>query len=575
MENLGSIGNPTFDLKVNGVSPDVAKVLLRINEVLTGEVLQLLDGGSIVLGVGKHRVPAQTHVELNVGDRIRFQVVPQGEEILLKVLPDEGRPPAPPGSFEVFQRIAGQDRPIVEVFGKLAEVLVLLSGSDPKVFASGQGAAGRPTLPLDPHVLGFLRELMQTAAVPEGPLPSVPQQAPADQPPAAPASGNPPPETADTPTVLVAPSETAPTAPASRAPSQSPQTSDLPKAVPQPSEPAHLQAATEAKVPETPAGVPSPPPPLAEKSALLPQIQEPPAESSQTTPQSLAPQESRVPSSPCPVEPQRFLTPETLASLRKALAVPHLQEKVQALAKALEQVIVREKTKPESLRHGVEEEGIPAESWLRQAVEGKVQEAPEHLAFRDFKTFLLGFERDLGVVEERLRKEGNPEVSKKVEELRAEVREAREAVESKQVQNALRQDAGEAFHFQVPFQEGGKLRNLDLFYRKRGGGRGGEAEPVSHHFLFLLEMSQLGPLRIDALVRQPQQIDLRLRFEEEEVRRFVQGKLPELSFVLHSLGFQVGFLECAAGRCREEGSEASSGLDLPVFQERRLLDLEG
>lgn len=592
MENLGGIGNPTFDLKLNGSSPDVAQVLLRINEVLTGEVLQLLDGGSIVLGVGKHRIPAQSHVELNVGDRIRFQVVPQGEEIILKVLPEEAGPPAAPGSFEAFQKLAGQDRPIAEVLGKLAEVLVILSGSDPKTFASGQGASGRPSLPLDPQTQAFLRDLLQAA------VPSAEQAPPAFPAPAAgkilaPPPSQPYPPAASTAAPLL--SSLAPAqVPSSSAPADSGPNLSPPEPTPAPSALPALPLAGAEEVPIPPAspdlGEPArlpvfsvpesaPQPPSEEKAASLPQLPQPIA--------ARQAQESRIPAPqgagskdagilPGPLRPDlvRSIPPETLAKLKRVLAVPQLQEKVQALAKALEKAVVKERTNPESLRRSVEEGSVPAESRLRLAVEGRTQETPRRLAYRDFKTFLLGFERDLETVSEKLRRDGDPEVGKKVQELRAEVREAREAIESKQVQNAFRQDAGQPLHFQIPFHEGGKLRSLDLFYQKKESRRSAGAEPPSHHLVFLLEMSRLGAMRVDALMRQPQ-IDLRFRLEEDEAARFLQGKLPELSFALRSLGFQVGLLECAVGRCRDEENEGAPALDLPVLREKRLLDLEG
>lgn len=68
------------------LASDLAAVL-REGQVLAGEVLQTLDGGSLLIGVGRHRVPAQSHVELPVGERFVFEVVRGADgQIELRVL---------------------------------------------------------------------------------------------------------------------------------------------------------------------------------------------------------------------------------------------------------------------------------------------------------------------------------------------------------------------------------------------------------------------------------------------------------------------------------------------------------
>ena len=45
------------------------------------------------------------------------------------IIPEKGKPLPIPKSFEVFQKTAAQDRPISEVFQKLAEVVSAISGN--------------------------------------------------------------------------------------------------------------------------------------------------------------------------------------------------------------------------------------------------------------------------------------------------------------------------------------------------------------------------------------------------------------------------------------------------------------
>jgi hypothetical protein len=54
--------------------------------VVAGEVLQSLDGGSVLIGVGRHRIPAQTKRSTRAGQRYLFEVVREGEPLELRVL---------------------------------------------------------------------------------------------------------------------------------------------------------------------------------------------------------------------------------------------------------------------------------------------------------------------------------------------------------------------------------------------------------------------------------------------------------------------------------------------------------
>src|SRR5689334_1183357 len=64
---------------------DLARVLER-GRVVAGEVLERLGGGSILIGVGGHRVPAQSELALVPGDRFLLRVEEQEGKFLLRIL---------------------------------------------------------------------------------------------------------------------------------------------------------------------------------------------------------------------------------------------------------------------------------------------------------------------------------------------------------------------------------------------------------------------------------------------------------------------------------------------------------
>jgi len=74
---------------VPGLQADV-RAALKEGNVLTGEVLLVLGDGTLVVGVGRHRVPTQTQADMSVGQRFQFEVEGSGDELRLCVLPQVG-----------------------------------------------------------------------------------------------------------------------------------------------------------------------------------------------------------------------------------------------------------------------------------------------------------------------------------------------------------------------------------------------------------------------------------------------------------------------------------------------------
>jgi len=92
--------------------------LLRDGRVLAGEVLQTLADGSVLLGIGRHRVPADTHLRLDPGHRFLFQVEAAGEQFLLRILGPGGTDGA--AFWRYLRAVIGLDRPLGELMHELA-----------------------------------------------------------------------------------------------------------------------------------------------------------------------------------------------------------------------------------------------------------------------------------------------------------------------------------------------------------------------------------------------------------------------------------------------------------------------
>lgn len=104
----------------HALAGDVAAVL-REGAVLAGEVLETLAGDTLLLAIGRHKVPAQTQVKLEPGQGFLFRVEREGGEILLRIL---GDPAAEAGGLlRALRNVVAHDRPLGELLRDLASSL--------------------------------------------------------------------------------------------------------------------------------------------------------------------------------------------------------------------------------------------------------------------------------------------------------------------------------------------------------------------------------------------------------------------------------------------------------------------
>jgi hypothetical protein len=130
---------PTIDLQ-----SDLSAVL-REGRVMSGEVLQTLDGDTILVGVGSHRVPARSRVRMQPGHKFLFQVQREGDGIVLRVLGQGAGEEA--ALLQALRQVMGQEQPLGELLQRLADTLRMLAGE-----ASTSPAAGKLLRELSGHL---------------------------------------------------------------------------------------------------------------------------------------------------------------------------------------------------------------------------------------------------------------------------------------------------------------------------------------------------------------------------------------------------------------------------------------
>ena len=92
--------------------------VLREGRVLAGEVLQTFGGGAFLIGIGRHRVPAQGRVALEDGQRFLFVVEGEGAQLALRIVPETAH--EEPQLLRALRGVLGADQPL----GKLVEALL-------------------------------------------------------------------------------------------------------------------------------------------------------------------------------------------------------------------------------------------------------------------------------------------------------------------------------------------------------------------------------------------------------------------------------------------------------------------
>jgi hypothetical protein len=142
---------------------DLASIL-RQGRIVAGEVLDLLDGGTIVIGLAGQRVQAENHVDLAPGDRFLARVEYLEGALVLQLA--GGGEAADDQLLAALRKLAGSELDARSVYELLEQAGV--SGNDlPALLRPGEGGAALATLV---RQSGLFRESALRAAAEDKPL---------------------------------------------------------------------------------------------------------------------------------------------------------------------------------------------------------------------------------------------------------------------------------------------------------------------------------------------------------------------------------------------------------------------
>jgi hypothetical protein len=150
-----------------------------------------------------------------------------------------------------------------------------------------------------------------------------------------------------------------------------------------------------------------------------------------------------------------------------------------------------------------------------------------------------------------------PVVGKQGTDLRQQAHELLTAIERTQVLNSVNNERGEPLTFQIPFLLDGRASTAE-FYVERRFEDGRKTDPEERHYsvIALLDLSELGALRVD-LAMHKKQLSVKVTVEREETELLAVRRLPVLRQTLGEQGFAVEFLKCER---KNDGS--AKGADL-------------
>ena len=148
-------------------------------------------------------------------------------------------------------------------------------------------------------------------------------------------------------------------------------------------------------------------------------------------------------------------------------------------------------------------------------------------------------------------------VGKQGTDVRQQAHELLTAIERTQVLNSVNNERGEPLTFQIPFLLDGRASTAE-FYVERRFEDGRKTDPEERHYsvIALLDLSELGALRID-LAMHKKQLSVKVTVEREETEVLAARHLPVLRQTLGEQGFAVEFLKCER---KNDGS--AKGADL-------------
>lgn len=118
------------------------------------------------------------------------------------------------------------------------------------------------------------------------------------------------------------------------------------------------------------------------------------------------------------------------------------------------------------------------------------------------------------------------------------VAKALQNIELRQLLNLVERQ--EVKSWQIPYWNGEKLLSARLYVRRELAGKVKTKSVATTRITLMLEMSRLGPIRIDLSVHE-KKMEGQIYLSNEKAVKEVETRLPELLEALSSAGYSAGF----------------------------------
>jgi hypothetical protein len=151
-----------------------------------------------------------------------------------------------------------------------------------------------------------------------------------------------------------------------------------------------------------------------------------------------------------------------------------------------------------------------------------------------------------------------------------EANEVLRLIERTQVVNSMNAQSGQPMVFELPMGwQGASSVRFYVERRDEGGGAAGDRGPRPYRVVTMLDLEQMGSVRVDALFT-GKQVSARVFVDRPEIERIVTKMLPLLHAGLSAKGFRVDALSASVA---ETPSVKGADLDVKAMPKRRLINL--
>ncbi|MFQ5673318.1 MAG: flagellar hook-length control protein FliK [Nitrospinales bacterium] len=246
------------------------------------------------------------------------------------------------------------------------------------------------------------------------------------------------------------------------------------------------------------------------------------------------------------------------------------------LRETLSVLLPREGKTPDDsqLREQVDRSGIRYEARVKKALATRLTPETRSALARDLKGQLLALQETL---EKQLPREGEKTSlaagrGQAIRELVHHIKRATDNIEFQQLSNQFARQDNNPILIQIPDPFSPATRTVKLYVREDQAGEGAKkGEKTNFHLTFLLNLSSLGNLRIDATTSH-ENVAAKITTEQKSVADHIANQLPRLESRLKEMGF-----DAAVTASVRETVEMDAGEDLNrmlIEEPSRLVDIK-